>query len=485
MYRIDRFSEEIQRNKKIIFPQINLFVLIFLSLIYLLDNNLLIIYPLGIFYSILSYRSLSMLLKRKWKLPVFTKKMIIISGLGFTAWLISSFYFRQNIVVFILLFELLLPLFIFFSVEIIELPAGLIRRYSMLRARKRREEFKDLLVIGITGSYGKSSTKEFLYTLLSGKYGSDKVLKTVDNVNTEIGIANTVLGQLKKEHKFFICEMGAYRKGEIKTSCNIVKPKIGVLTGINEQHLAIFGSQENIIKAKFELIDSLPQGGVAILNKDSENVRKEDISLHNKGLKKVVWCSTKEDSEVSAKNIEAKKDGISFTMDSKKVSVPVIGAHNVQNILLAVAVAKELGISFEEIIKGLSNIPKGLNAMKVKLGEINVIDSSYSANSNGVISDLEYLKLFEGPKLVIMPSLIELGRASHKVHERIGKKISEVCDLGIITTQDGYDEVKKGGGDTIVYLDNPRDIMKTVKDMGIKTILLEGRSSPSITSLFI
>ena len=140
-------------------------------------------------------------------------------------------------------------------------------------------------------------------------------------------------------------------------------------------------------------------------------------------------------------------------------------------------------MSLKEIKNALNNLPNGLN-VSLKNG-ITVINSSYSANPNGVISDLEYLKLFEGPKLVIMPSLIELGKSSSRVHERIGKKISEVCALGIITTRDKYDEIKKSGGDTIVYLDNPRAIMQNVKYAGIKTILLEGRSSPKITSLFI
>lgn len=454
MYRIDRFWEEIQRNKRIILPQIYLFVLIFLLLFYLLGSNALVLYPLAVFYFILSCRSLFLLLRRKWKLPVLTKKMIAILSLGFIAWLLLSLYFWQNIVLFILLFELLLPLFIFFSIVVIELPAGLARRYLMLKASKKRGGFKDLLVIGITGSYGKSSTKEFLYTLLSEKYGKDKVLKTVSNVNTEIGIANTVLRELKKEHEIFVCEMGAYRKGEIRTSCNIVKPKVGIITGVNEQHLATFGTMENLLSAEGgeELIDSLPKDGMAFFNAKN----KYCLKLYEKiKIKKFLYGQT---AKLLLENIEGAK-----------------------------AVAKELGMTEEETSRACQKIKNQFPGIQLKKGinALTIINATYSANPDGVIAHLEYLKTFPGKKIIVMPCLIELGKASKEIHKRIGQKIGEVCDLAIITTKDRFKEIKESalGGEggmkdeNILFLENLREIFEKIKSFCSTgdVILLESR----------
>jgi len=445
MYRLDRFLEEIQRNKRIVLPKIYIFILIFLLLFYLPVNNILTSYLLAIFYLIFGFYSFILLLTKKWKLPVFTKKMIVISALGFFVWAFLSFYFWEKIIFFILFFELLLPILVFLCVEIIEVPASLFRRYSMLKAGKKRDKFKDLLVIGITGSYGKSSTKEFLYTLLSQKYGKDKVLKTASNINTEIGIANTVLKELKKEHKIFICEMGAYKKGEIKTSCNIVKPKIGVITGINEQHLATFGSLENIIKGKYELIESLPKDGIAFFNVRN----KYCVELYQKAqIKKFLY----------GENIKLQ---------------------GLENIEGAKVVARELGMQEEEIERACEGIENKFGGIQIKKGAngINIIDATYSANPDGVMAHLEYLKTFPDRKVIIMPCLIELGKASKEVHKRIGKKIAEVCDLAIITTKDRFKEMKEGVGEKAIFLENPEEIFEKLKTFCQPgdVILLESR----------
>lgn len=429
--------------------------------------------------------------KRKVFRPSFTLKTLLLTLLGALVMVVFavSVSSLKIFAFWLLLFDVLSP--VLFSLLVLFLqPLVVFQRNRIIsRARNKRNGFKGLKVVGITGSYGKTSTKEFLAHILSKRFN---VLKTKAHQNSEVGVSRAILEDLTQDHEVFVCEMGAYNKGGISLLAGIAKPHIGVISGINEQHMATFGSQENIIQAKFELIDALPQGGIAILNKDSENVKKEDVLLHNKGLQKVVWCSTKDDSEVSARNIKVKKDKVSFLLVAKEkveVSVPVIGAHNVQNILLAVAVALELGMSFDEIAKALLDIPKELSAMQVHIDRFNVIDSSYSANPDGVLSDLEYLKLWQGPKAVIMPSLIELGKASKSVHERIGRKIAEVCDLAIITTKDRFKEMRNGaiesGMDRIVYLDSPKDITQTLKDAGVKTVLLQGRVSPAIHSLFI
>ena len=138
-----------------------------------------------------------------------------------------------------------------------------IKKLIIYLARRKIENFKNLLVVGITGSYGKSSTKEIVWEVLRTTFN---VLKTPANTNTIIGVAKTILTSLKNDHQIFVVEMGAYKKGEIKEICDLVNPEIGILTGINEQHLVLFGSLTNIQKTKYELIGSLPRNGLALFN---------------------------------------------------------------------------------------------------------------------------------------------------------------------------------------------------------------------------
>ena len=486
-YHIGRFIDHFRtaKGKSLIVNSVLAFKVVLLPLLWFFPLLWIVLFVLYVL-------ELSRIIRKKKILkPSFTLKTLLLTFLGALLMVVfavsvSSF---KIFAFWLLLFDVLSP-FVFSLLVLFLQPLAVLQRNRVItRARNKRGRFKRLKVVGITGSYGKTSTKEFLAHILSKRFN---VLKTKAHQNSEVGVSRAILEDLTQDHEVFVCEMGAYNKGGISLLASIAEPYIGVISGINEQHMATFGSQKNIIQAKFELIDALPQGGIAILNKDSENVKGEDILLHNKRLKKVVWCSAKDDSEVSAHNIKVEKDKVSFVLVAKEkteVSVPLIGAHNVQNILLAVAAALELGMSFSEITKVLFDIPKELSAMKVHIDMFNVIDSSYSANPDGVLSDLEYLNLWQGPKAVIMPSLIELGRASESVHERIGRKIATVCDLAIITTKDRFKEVRKGavesGMDRIIYLDSPKDIMQALKYDGVKTVLLQGRVSPAVHSLFL
>ena len=169
--------------------------------------------------------------------------------------------------VFPLLFLDALAMIFFSALVLAYQPLAVILRNRLIKAAKRtRTSCKKLLVIGVTGSYGKTSTKEYLAAILSEKFN---VLKTREHQNSEVGISECILNELNDRHEIFVVEMGAYNRGGIKLLCDIVQPKIGVLTGINEQHMATFGSQENIIKAKYELIESLPNDGAAFFNGDN------------------------------------------------------------------------------------------------------------------------------------------------------------------------------------------------------------------------
>ncbi|MFZ3054362.1 MAG: Mur ligase family protein [Minisyncoccales bacterium] len=378
----------------------------------------------------------------------------------------------------ILSFDILTPLIVSFIILLFQPITVLMRNRMIKKAIKKRESLENLLVIGITGSYGKSSTKEFLKFILEKEF---KVVATEKNENSEVGISQCILNSINPEHEVFICEMGAYNRGGIKFLCNIAKPKIGVLTGINNQHLATFGSQKNIVQAKFELINSLPVEGLAVLNWDSQLIKDNFKSSINS-----IKYSVSEKQDIWAEDIKGGKEGISFKLifksgDSYDLNLNINGIQNVPNVLAAVAVAKKLGMETEAIIERLKEMDSSVGGMKFKkFNGFDVVNATYSSNFNGIISHLDYLKNWEGKKVLVMPCLIELGSDGRKAHEEIGKKIGEVCDLAIITSKDYSKELIKGSGmkkDQMIFMDNGDKIFKKISSFAKEgdVILLESR----------
>lgn len=459
-YHIKRFIDHFRTTKgrETLLSCFNIAKLCLLALYYF---NIIIAFALvPLVYAVESLKFIKDLRKKRVLKPVFTVKTIAL--LSFSLFLEIAIVFLvfgqidKTIWLSVLLFPLALlitdiftPLIVS-SVVLIFQPMAWIQRKKMLaKAGEKINQFKNLTVIGIAGSYGKTSTKEFLYEILSFKF---RVLKTKKNINAEIGIAKTILDELKPEYQILIAEIGAYERGKIKEVCGIIKPKIGILTGINEQHMATFGSQENIIKAKHEITDC-----------SKISFEKDKIDL-------------------KAENIIVEKECLLFDIQGINFKVNVLGAHNIENILLATKVAQELGMTLEEISKACLKIKPEQGGMKIIRREKPlIIDSSYSANSTGVIADLDYLKIYEGKKAVVMPCLIELGKSSKEVHQRIGKKLAEVCDRAIITTKECFGIILKEC-DKAVYIENPGEIIKNIKEFDV--ILLEGRVPKDVVKIW-
>ncbi len=387
------------------------------------------------------------------KLPKFTKKTITILFFGIVLEILILFYifpledsaFYVSLLILLILSPAISSLLILFF----QIPTALLKNKILKRAQQKRKKFKDLLVIGITGSYGKTSTKEFLAEILSKKF---RVLKTKKHVNAEIGIAQTILNELTKDYEILIAEIGAYEKGKIKQVCEMLQPRIGILTGINEQHLSTFGSLENIIEAKFELIESLPEEGLAVFNGNNRYCR--ELFQETKIPKKIVYPQNY--------NFNFSKNNL-FPWD-------------IENFSLAAAVAEFLGVGREKIKETLNEIESPIQ-IKKGINGLNIIDATYSANPDGVIAHLEYLKNWSGKKIIVMPCLIELGKASKDIHKKIGKKISEVCDLAIITTKDRFNEIKEGAGEKAIFIEKPKEIFEKIKSFCRRgdVILLESR----------
>ena len=502
-YRFDRIKGDIKKSLKVLFPkttEVSVVLLLILSL-FLFSKNISLwnSLVLDVFY-IFGIYSIYLLVRKKWRMPKFTKKAILLLFLSVIFILYCLFVFASNFFLFIVIIEVTVPLVTFLLAEILQIPTFFVKVRIYERAKSKIGQLKGLTAIGVTGSYGKSSTKEFLYTFLSKKY---KVLRTSGNINTEIGVAQTVIDQLKPDHQIFIVEMGAYRKGEIKLLCDIVKPKFGIVTGVNEQHLALFGSLDNLLMAEGggELANSLPKDGILFVNGDNKyclDLYKKTSNLSDNN-KKIYSLSNKEiNSDIWAEDIEVGRDYVSFVAINKKgemghFKANVLGKQNIQNFLGAISIARELGMSFEEISDACKNISKEQAGMVLKTGKfgIDIVDSSYSANPDGVYADLDYFSIFSGKRIIVMPCLIELGEKSADIHEKIGRKIAEVCDLAIITNKDNFKEIKRGALEAgmaekdILLYDNAKDIYSviTLFCKSGDAVLFEGRVPVGLISL--
>jgi UDP-N-acetylmuramoyl-tripeptide--D-alanyl-D-alanine ligase len=428
--------------------------------------------------------------------PKLTKKtgVILIFGTLIEFFILFYSFSLSDYFFYLILFILIVgaPLFFSFLILFFQIPSAFLLRRTFKKARTKIKSRQDLLVIAVAGSYGKTSTKEFLATILEERF---KVLKTPGHQNTDYGIARCVLNQLNAEHRIFIAETGAYGLGEITKPCKIIQPKIGILTGVNEQHLSLFGSIENIVNAKFELIESLPEKGIAILNWDNKfiksKIKSQTLKTKTKNLK---FCSTQEETDIWAKDIVVEKEKISFKVfskngDSANFNLNLLGKQNIENVLLAICCAQELGLSLESISKACLKIKQDQAGTKIlKKNDLTILDGSYSANPYGVIADLDYLKIYPQKKIIVMPSLIELGKASKQIHEKIGEKIGAICDLALITTKDNFREIQKGAisvgmkPEGILLLEDTPEIIKKINHFCAinqnKCILLFGGRVP-------
>lgn len=506
-YRLDRFFDHFrtEKGKRLIFNPFQLLKIFLIFSFFFSFFPLFLVLFLYLGEGVIFFKNL--FLKKLIK-PIFTKKIIFLTTINFI--LVISFLLflfkakldQSSFFFWLLFYDLFTPFLTSLTVLIFQPITFLYKRLLIKKAKEKREKFKDLIVIGITGSYGKTSTKEFLATILSEKF---KVLKTKKNQNNEVGIAKCILEELTPEHQIFVVEMGAYKKGEIKLLAEMTKPKIGILTGVNEQHLALFGSMENLLSAEGgkELIESLPEDGLAIFN--GNNFFSQKIYQETKIRKKICYrLNGKLPKNFSfdfwAETLSLEKEFLSFLVFSKQnekveFKVNLIGAHNIENILLAIAVATELRMSLKEIAIACQKIKPESGGVVIKKGirGINVIASTYSLNPNSVIAHLEYLKIWPGKKIIIMPCLIELGKASPQVHRKIGKEIGKVCDFAIITTKDRFKEIKEGAisekipKENILFLENPRKILEKIKKFASpeNVLLLEGRVSEEIVKTIL
>ncbi len=306
----------------------------------------------------------------------------------------------------------------------------------------------DLTVIGITGSYGKTSTKHYLYRILSEKYD---VLMTPGSYNTTMGVIRTVREMLKPYNSIFICEMGAKQPGDIKEICDLVHPQIGIITAVGPMHLETFKTIKNVQSTKFELIDSLPADGLAVINNDFEYCANRIVS-NVETSRYALGGGTSEDVRYVAENIVYSPEGTSFTVKgpegySLDLTTRLVGACNISNLLGAVIVALKLGVTDSQIRYAVGRIEQVEHRLSIKKtpGGVTIIDDAFNSNPSGSKMALEVLASFKkGKRIIVTPGMIELGDRQKELNQELGKEIAKSADIAIIVGEYNREALVEG-----------------------------------------
>lgn len=391
-------------------------------------------------------------------LPKKAKKPLVLTArvkrLVFTLFLINAAFLilaaldrghRPDVCVVLALLGLAAP-YLVLPANVINSPVErAINRHYINDAKRILREMPGLRVIGVTGSYGKTSMKMFLAGLLEEKFS---VLPTPDSYNTTLGVVRTVRERLRPTHDIFICEMGARNVGDVKEICDIVRPELGVLTSIGPQHLESFKTIENVTKTKFELIDSLPENGVAVLNMDCPEIAGRRVPGRSVGYGLTA-------GDWRALDVAVSPEGCSFTAAGPDgLLIPIrtrlLGAHNVLNILGAAAAAFELGLTAREISAGAARLRPVPHRLQLLGGAGRwVIDDAYNSNPSGAAAALEALRDFKMLRILVTPGMVELGDRQYELNRDFGLRAAACCDLAVLVgqrqTRPIADGLKAGG----------------------------------------
>ena len=378
---------------------------------------------------------------RRQRFPVWTMKAIVLISAAAFFTLICAFTISHASFFFVFLpliqsIPLALAWLIFLPID------NTLKKKVMKKATKLRAEFSNLTVIGITGSVGKTTTKELLAHILE----EHTISFTPAYVNSEMGVAKWILKELhdkdRHEKRIVIVEMGAYRKGEISRLCRIVQPDIGIITFIGTQHIALFGSQQNLCDAKTELFTALPENGHAFFNADSIACNTADIDT----LCPLTTIGTARPCDVEAKDIQEVSNGIRFRIQDTQYHIPIHGTHNVTNALLAIVTAKYVQMPETDIVARLQTFSPPQNTFSVQeKNGVTLLDDTHNASPESFQAAIRWAQKQQMQnKILVTPGLIELGEDEDRIHTEIGILANGVFSKVIFTGKHGIDAFAKG-----------------------------------------
>ncbi len=449
--RGNKYLKWLKEHFKKNFITIELFFL-FLPCFFFL-NNIFLFILYNVFYCICFMNLFDKQKKETTKIPLnFTgrlKRLYTTTILLYVIAIMVGYFYKDSIWTYFLISTLL-----YFNNIVVVLANFLntpieksINNHFHKKCENKLKNLNHLDVIGITGSYGKTSSKNILNDVLNVKYN---VFATPKNYNTPTGLMITVNEYLDKFNDYFIAEMGACKTKEIQELCDLVHPKYGILTKIGVAHLETFGSQENITKTKFELIESLPKEGIGILNADDPL----QVNYKLKNQVKIIWIGIENEaqSNIYADNIKLSKEGTTFDchfkLEGDKVlsfTTKLLGKANIYNILAAIALGQALGLSDEELQLGVKKVEPVEHRLQLKnYYDMYLIDDAYNANPDGCKMALDVLNLMKGKKIVVTSGMIELGEKSDALNKALGEEMAEVADLVLLIGEKQTKPIQEG-----------------------------------------
>ena len=432
-----RYIKKVFDVKKMILLFIPILLLIFKLELFALVLNICI-------YIILIITSKRAKEKKAFVVTKRIRRMYITYSLIFVFIVLLSIFVNYKFAIFIANIISMIAYTFVYIVNVINSPIEKsIRKGFCIKASRKLKEIPNLKVVGITGSYGKTSTKYAVNTILSQRFNT---LMTPESYNTTMGVVRTINEKLNSTHQLFICEMGAKYIGDIKEICDIVKPDMGILTAIGPQHLDTFKSLDNVRKTKMELVDSLPEDGLAFVNWEDENIRNTELP------KNVVKFGLNSQANYYAENIEITEKGSNFDVvlpnkDRIRIKTKLLGELNILNIVGAVAIADSLGMSADEIRVGakyLRPVPHRLQLKQNPNGSI-IIDDAYNSNVKGAGMALDVLRSFDKKqRVLITPGIVELGDKAKEINRELGRKAVECADYVILVGKEQTEPILAG-----------------------------------------
>ena len=313
----------------------------------------------------------------------------------------------------------------------------------------------DAKVVAVTGSAGKTGTKDMIYSVLSKKY---KVLKSPGNFNNAIGMPFALLNYINED--IIVLEMGMNGFGEIYTLSKIAKPDVAVITNVGTAHIGKLGSRENILKAKLEILNGMSNDGVLVINNDNDM-----LQTVNGINQRILRFGINTPSDYNASNINMKNGKTFFEINNKEYNVPVLGNVFAYNALCAYSVGKLFDLTDEEIYEGLENVILTGNRMQIiEENNYTIINDTYNANKEAMISSIDTLSSFENRKVAILGDMLELGEFEEDIHREVGKYLNGKVDI-LITIGNLSKYINDEFNGTKYHFDNKGDAINDLKDI--------------------
>ncbi len=442
-YELYRYSKWLFNKKNIRFNASYVYALIVIVISIIFKNNLLIVLALTIIFAIYSlYKEINKVYIKDLVLTARVKRQIVVLSILMFLFTLAAVIVFPPFVTGILM--IIVPYLMIYLMAVITLPMeNLIKKHYENEARDILHNNSRLIKIGITGSYGKTSTKNIISDIISDDFFT---LITPASYNTPMGITRTVREMLKPVHEVFVCEMGADKVGDIEYLMDFVKPRYGIVTSIGPQHLNTFHSLGNIINEKMKEVEMLPSDGTAFINLDNEYI----AGYHIKNTCKVVSVGIdNKDADLVAENISYDKDGSSFTAvingEEYEFKTSLLGKHNITNILIGIALALELGMDMATIAKKVKRIRQVEHRLEVKkINGFTFIDDAFNSNPVGSKMALDVLSMMPGQRVIVTPGMIDLGVKEDEINKSFGEYMLNKADKVILVGEKQTRKIKEG-----------------------------------------